>query len=197
METPDLTQLALLLTFDAETQTRLDQLILALEALGLQPYPDGHHVPAHITLAAFTPSSSGSAPAEGWSQQADLLNTVQNLAAETAPVEIRFDSLGVFSRGKGVIFLSPVITRRLLELHSRVQAMLAVDGLAPNAYYLPDMWVPHVTLAVEQPPEALPVIFKTCQQAGVFTSGLADAMLLVEFPPPRQLASFRLGSSRA
>lgn len=197
MKISDPTQLALVLTFDPQTQARLDSVIAGLKAHGIAPFPEGMHVPAHITLAAFSlPANGADLPAGSASATAlpsTQINDLQRLAAETAPLELRFDSLSAFNSAQGIIFLAPVMTRRLLELHQKVQTAVAADGLTPNPYYLPDLWVPHVTLAVEQPPEAIPVVFKACQLAGVFTSGFAEKMLLVEYPPPRQLFAFELG----
>jgi 2'-5' RNA ligase len=200
MKLSDPSQLALVLTFDPQTQTRLDHVIAGLEALGIAPFPEGLRVLAHVTLAAFTPPETGSSlpleEAKHISLSSELLEALEKLAASTAPIAMRFDSIGAFNSSQGVIFLSPVLTRRLQELHLRVQAVLDRYQASFNPYYLPDQWVPHVTLAVEQPPEALPVIFRACQQAGAFTTGLAESLLLVEFPPPRQVAVYRLGDSK-
>jgi 2'-5' RNA ligase len=196
MKLSDPTQMALVLTFDIQTQTRLDQVISGLEVQGITPYPDGMRAPPHITLAAFTFSATAEHALENTQSSGllpgDLSAQLASLASGTHPIKISLESLGAFNSSQGVVFLAPVVTRQLQDFHSRVQDLLTAYGASLNPYYLPDQWVPHVTLAVEQPPEMLPVIFRACQQAAIFATGMGESLLLADFPPPRQIASYPL-----
>lgn len=193
-------QLGLVLTFDLQTQARLEQVINRLEEQGHTPFPEGMRVPPHITLATFTfpagetdtqnVSSAGALPSEFSAQLASL-------ARRTVPIDISLESLGAFGSMQGVIFLAPVVTRQLQILHHQVQRLLKHFGATRHPYYLPDHWVPHVTVAVEQPPEAFPIVFRVCQQIQAFLTGRAENLLLVDYHPPRLLATLPLGESAA
>lgn len=193
-------QLGLVLTFDLQTQARLEQVINRLEEQGHTPFPEGMRVPPHITLATFTfpagepdtqsVSSAGALPSEFSAQLASL-------ARRSVPIDISLESLGVFGSVQGVIFLAPVVTRQLQTLHGQVQGLLEYFGATRHPYYLPDHWVPHVTIAVEQPPEVFPVVFRLCQQAQAFSPARAEKLLLVDFPPPRRLLTLPLGERAA
>lgn len=201
MQLPAPPQLALVLTFDAQTQARLEQVISQLESQGLTPFPEGMRVSPHVTLHAFTfPSVDKST--QGNVAQPNALplhffESLTDLAHRLAPIEINLESLGAFNSEQGVIFLAPVATRSLQSIHFQAQQLLARYDAMLHPYYLPDQWVPHVTIAVEQPPEALPVVFRTCQDMQAFLTGRAENLLLVDYPPPRRLAAVRLGGGEA
>ena len=46
-----------------------------------------------------------------------------------------------------MVFLAPVVTRELLELHIRLHRMPPVVAGTRREYYLPGRWVPHCTIA--------------------------------------------------
>jgi 2'-5' RNA ligase len=201
MQPPIPIQFALVLTFDQQLQERIELLITKLEEQGLTPFPEGMRVSPHITLAAFTfPSGQKGAP-ENISQPGalppDFSGSLVDMALRSTPIEISLESLGAFNSNQGVIFLAPVVTYQLQSIHTEVQRLLSRYGAALNPYYRPGQWVPHVTITVEQPPEVLPLVFRICQQTQAFSSGYAQNLLLVDFPPPRQLAAYRLGEGTA
>lgn len=67
-------------------------------------------------------------------------------AAET-PADVALSGVGTFQANPGVLFLAPVVTPELLDLHERFHRRF--DHLADGAwaYYRPGSWVPHCTLA--------------------------------------------------
>jgi 2'-5' RNA ligase len=74
-------------------------------------------------------------------------------AAAVAPLReandltLRLGSVAVFPGRAGVLYLSVVPTMRLLRLHREIHARLTQCGVEPGRNYLPDVWVPHCTLA--------------------------------------------------
>src|ERR1017187_1175105 len=50
---------------------------------------------------------------------------MKNLASRLSPIPFRLSSLGTFPGKEGVIFLAPVVTPGLLEIHSQLQYLLA------------------------------------------------------------------------
>ncbi|MCI0764335.1 2'-5' RNA ligase family protein [Bacillus sp. TL12] len=63
---------------------------------------------------------------------------------ECFPVE--FSSVGTFPTN-GTIFLAPIVTGRLLELHQSFHNHFTDFHDQPQSYYVPEKWVPHCTIA--------------------------------------------------
>ncbi|MBC6975029.1 2'-5' RNA ligase family protein [Bacillus sp. Xin] len=63
---------------------------------------------------------------------------------ECFPVE--FSSVGTFPTN-GTIFLAPIVTGRLLELHQSFHNHFVDFHDQPQSYYVPGKWVPHCTIA--------------------------------------------------
>lgn len=63
---------------------------------------------------------------------------------ECFPVE--FSSAGTFPTN-GTIFLAPIVTGRLLELHQSFHNHFADFHDQSQSYYVPEKWVPHCTIA--------------------------------------------------
>lgn len=124
---------------DADSEERVRSVWAALDARGLQSLgqvPDTEYRP-HVSLAVFRHGdpdrlSAGLAPVMGPSMGMPLTLT----------------SLGFFVSDDMIAFLAVTPTERLLEVHRRVH--VALEGVASNswAYYEPDAFVPHCTLAM-------------------------------------------------
>jgi 2'-5' RNA ligase len=114
-----------------------------LEARGLRSMATvthGRHRP-HVSLAVaerITPAQAERAT-EPFREANDLA--------------LRLGSVAVFPGRAGVLYLSVVPTLRLLRLHREVHARLIRSGIDTDRHYLPDMWVPHCTLAQGLTPE--------------------------------------------
>ena len=57
------------------------------------------------------------------------------------------ESVGMFNETK-TIFLSPIMTRRMYDLHSELYALLKEFDSTGWEWYQPDVWVPHCTVAL-------------------------------------------------
>src|SRR5258708_35065626 len=77
-----------------------------------------------------------------------LHSVLKNLASHFSPEPFRLSSLGTFPGKGGILFLAPVVTSRLLEIHSRLQEGLERVIEGSWAYYFPEEWVPHCTLSM-------------------------------------------------
>jgi 2'-5' RNA ligase len=144
----------------------------ALAEAGISDYQSTSGARPHVTLAAYAELDlSAAAPA-----------IAAFAAAEPAP-SVSFASVGCFPTDQGVVFLAPVVTRALLDLHARFHATLrpvAGDGWP---YYQPDAWVPHCTLAFETPPGRIAAAVDLCRRAALPLSAHLDAVGIVEFRP--------------
>jgi hypothetical protein len=131
------------LRFDEDLAERVRALRQALERIGAGSFgPGGAPVP-HISLAVYDDEAEIDAAAAG-----DL---VAELAALGARGEIAFASLGVFPTEENVLFLAPVVTPALLDLHAAYHALANRLGATCRPHYLPGRWVPHCTLSMLGP----------------------------------------------
>ncbi|MGH6901814.1 MAG: 2'-5' RNA ligase family protein [Geminicoccaceae bacterium] len=129
------------LRFDEDLAERVRALWLALEQIGAGSFGPGSAPVPHMSLAVYDDEDEVDAAAAS-----DL---VAELAARGTRSEIAFASLGVFPTEENVLFLAPVVTPTLLDLHAAYHAMAQRLGATCRPYYLPGRWVPHCTLSMQ------------------------------------------------
>jgi 2'-5' RNA ligase len=137
---------ALELFFDAGTESAVRTIWASLEARGLRSMVrsrQGRHRP-HVTLTV-----------------ADRMTTAQADKAimplrDANDLALKLGSVAVFPGRVGVLYLAVVPTLRLLRLHREIHAQLMGAGVESGRHYLPDVWVPHCTLAEGLTPEQIP-----------------------------------------
>jgi 2'-5' RNA ligase len=153
---------------------------------GLTIPGNGRYRP-HITLAMF-----------------DILEViepairiVENFSRAVSPVEIKLEFIGWFPTAQGAVFLGPVVTRRLLDVHDSLHRLLDGEGMISNVYYRPGIWVPHCTIVAGLPPSAVSMALEEILRSKVFESVTLGEVGLVEFDPIKTLAAFPLVGTRA
>jgi 2'-5' RNA ligase len=119
---------------------------------------------------------------------------LSRFAAETGPIGVTFDGAGSFPGG--TVFLRPVEDAALRALQRHVHARFASLGAGPWAYYLPEAWIPHCTLAMDVPPERLDEALGIAERAPAI-SGRLEHVGIVEFRPVQVLARYPLGGAPA
>ncbi len=133
--------------FDAESEAKIRALWKVLAEKGVADYLElaGHR--PHITLAIY--------------EDLDLEKTneiLTNICEKTSEIPISFQFIGVFPTTRG-IFLGPVVTEPLLELHRQINREINAFAILPEIpYYLPEKWVPHCGVAVEVEPQHIPTV---------------------------------------
>ena len=142
--------------------------------LGAQP---------HISLAVFA-DLDPTLIREGLSRFAEV----------TRPLSVILSYAGTFPTAEGVVFLAPVVTQELLEVHQKFHQFLSDRGLACVEYYWPGKWVPHCTVAIDVAPDRVGAAIERCVQSEAFGPVEIDEVSLVEFPPVRELYAFPLGA---
>jgi 2'-5' RNA ligase len=128
--------------FDSETEATVRGVWQSIADAGLPSFMLGLDYPPHMTIFAAEEVDP-----------AGLRLALHDLAAHTHPLEVSFLSLAHFLDGGAVAYLSPVVNHALLDLHQA-----AWDAATPYTcdrpeYYAPGVWVPHVTVAFNTPPE--------------------------------------------
>lgn len=169
---------AIELYFDEVASQKVQQLWAQVGAITSSTAKRVHSHP-HLSLAVLPDADLQLLP-----------RVLADIAQHQSPLEIQFSSLGLFSSGGGVVFLAPVVTTQLLELHKTVHRQLHKIGSDAVAYYRPGAWVPHCTLARElSPPEVLRAI-EVVRDSNPFFKANICALGLVEAPPMRQICCF-------
>ena len=115
------------------------------------------------------------------------------LAGETPPVRLALASVGLFP---GVaVFLAPVVTAELLDLHERVHPKLDRLGAGAWDHYRPGAWVPHCTLATDLAPDQFGTALAIAGRAPLPLECRLVEVGIVEFRPVKQLVSRVLGGA--
>lgn len=81
-----------------------------------------------------------------WERIADVL---QDIARQTSPLPARATGLGLFTGERPVIYVPVVKSAALMRLHQLVWERTAQVSMGRLAYYAPETWMPHVSLAYE------------------------------------------------
>lgn len=150
--------------YDDDTENHLAGIQKNLYAVGLT----GQHtknIPQHITLQTY--------PTD---QEAEVVQTLQKIAADTDPFDVCFSHIGIFSGGK-VLFIAPDKDSALIALKEK---------FGPSFD-----WTPHTTMLIDEPEniqQALPLVVKE------FSSfhGKVTCLHLYEFWPTRHISTVRL-----
>jgi 2'-5' RNA ligase len=135
-----------------------------LEARGLRSMATtthGRHRP-HVSLAVAEDMSPVHADVA-----AQPLRDANDLA-------LRLGSVAVFPGRQGVLYLSVVPTMRLLSLHREIHARLLGAGVESLRHYLPDVWVPHCTLAQGLTRDEIPVAVRAVQRLRLIAGDAAS-----------------------
>ncbi|MDE2847590.1 MAG: 2'-5' RNA ligase family protein [Gemmatimonadota bacterium] len=116
-----------------------------------------------------------------------------DFARSVAPFEFKLSSVGTFPGSEGVLFLAPVVTRRLLEVHARFHEVFSKHENAGMGYYLPGNWVPHCTVAIELAAAEVTAALAYCRETFQPISGRFQEIGLVEFRPVKERFTCALG----
>ncbi len=127
---------AITLGFDAAAEAQIKAIWRANRMLGFPQRPMDDTQP-HLTLAMFEDLDLP--------VLAPLLHT---FARDQAALRINFESVAHFPGSEGVVFAAAVMTRALMDLHRRMFMLVQPHASGCKAFYVPDQWVPHCTLAM-------------------------------------------------
>jgi 2'-5' RNA ligase len=126
-------------------------------------------------------------------QPEQLRTLTQAFAQQASPLPIQLDAIGTFPGGEGVVYLAPVVTLELLELHRNFHQQLTANGLASFPYYRPGRWIPHCTVGIRLPQEKIACAIDLCRSSAAFQSGSLPEISLIELPAVREIVRFPLG----
>ncbi len=164
------------LFFDLPTEKFLRKLGRRLEDKGVPSLFSISGGEPHVALAVF---EKGNLPA--------IKESIKKLAARFSPFELRLSSAGSFPGREGVLFLAPVVTFSLLEIHRRVHEFLGKSAAGSRDYYKPSWWVPHCTLGLKLSPAQLAKGFSHVKKTKFGKVGRYTRLGLVEVIEGRSL----------
>jgi 2'-5' RNA ligase len=167
--------------FDEKTEKALRDLRKVLSEAGVKPVLDEIGDRPHISLAVFS--------------QVDvdvLLEELEGFAKETRPLPITLSAVGAFASADAVLFLTPAITQDLMDVHWDFHQLLGDLKMHPHAYYQPDRWVPHSTVAQNVEEGMVGKAFDVLRKSFKPVSGKLVEMGLVRFRPVENIGVYRL-----
>lgn len=98
--------------------------------------PHRSTIEPHITLAVYDHLDA-----------AAMTMVLRHFAEGLPAVPVRLSSLSLFPAASSVLFAAPVVSAEILALHRAYhEAAWSVIASCWAHHYLPDQWVPHVTL---------------------------------------------------
>ena len=114
-------------------------------------------------------------------------------ARQSSTIRFELTAIGTFPTSDGVIFLTPAVSRALLNLHERFSELFGDYAVSPSSYYLPGSWVPHCTLALDVPDNSVAAALDLCRTADLPIHGSYERIGLVRFLPNEEIYCFDLG----
>jgi 2'-5' RNA ligase len=115
-----------------------------------------------------------------------------SFAQTHAPFALTIESVGIFPGEQFVVFLAPIVTPDLLNLHREVHQLLQGAGAFPRPYYLPGHWTPHCALATRVPPDLVSQVISIGLGMSFPLSICIEAIGVIEYPPVKHLFAFHL-----
>jgi len=121
-------------------------------------------------------------------------NLLEVFATTHAPFALTFASLGMFHEEQTVVFLAPVASVALLDLHKEVHMLLQGTGAFPALYYLPGRWTPHCALATRVPADFISQVVDIGLGISFPLTFTIEEIGVIEYPPVKHLFAYRLTS---
>lgn len=176
---------AVYLTLDAVTAEIIEDIANRIADIHPSHRPEGSEIRPHITLGACDDLDIERCEA--------ILSGLSEMIA-TPPLTCHFGSLGTFGTDPAVLFVAPVVTAGLLELHAWFHEQFAPIASQQSAFYLPGRWVPHCTLAERLPIALLSEAMHIASTIRLPLLATVAAIEIVDIPSARILATYRPGN---
>ncbi|MBN1665783.1 MAG: 2'-5' RNA ligase family protein [Anaerolineales bacterium] len=122
---------------------------------------------------------------------AGLQVVMEELAAQTQPFQVNTTGLALFTGQRIVAYLPVVRTAALSRLHQQIWERVRPLSVAPNPYYDPDLWMPHISLAYQDvTPERLACLMN-CLAGRSFDWQIKIDNLTLIYEPDGSIGSIR------
>ncbi len=169
------------LYFDDDAEQAVKSLRAALYEAGVPPSPRLLDSRPHVSLVGAAASSPE-----------PLIEAVEDFASRSPPLPVTIEAVAGFAGSGHILYLAPTPTRALLEHHAAFFATLEGREVAPSDHYRPGRWIPHCTLEMGIPPEALGRAFAVIREALQPIEGRFVEIGMVSPPPAQWVRLFPL-----
>jgi 2'-5' RNA ligase len=171
---------AVMVYFEEAAEQKIGSWIRGLTELGLNDRFSSIGMKPHLTLAEFDIADMGR-----------LEQILEKFARENAPVNLKFSSLGIFPGNDAVVFLSPVASKELVELHTSINQSIesCCDRFSP--LYTEDSWVAHCTLALDYKPHEISRAYDYLEKNFNTVETKAVSLVLYGCCPYHEMSVFR------
>lgn len=130
---------ALEIFFDNKTEERIMEIVNGINEQGVNNTFLSWENRPHISLAGFN------------DVDINMCNKLLGeFANKTKAFQTQLVSIGVFNTTNNV-FLSPIVTKELIDLHHNVHDLFNFCNSTGFEYYLPNNWIPHCAIMMGQP----------------------------------------------
>jgi 2'-5' RNA ligase len=173
---------AILLHFDRDSEARIFDVWKEAVKCGGDSYLLDSGLRPHITLAIFedTDIQSFCSKLEIFSNQIKKFN-------------LKLGSIGTFASSQGVLYLSPVMTDELAELHKEFYKFFEGDLEGINSYYMPNNWVPHCSISINNTIETfIPILKRTVEIFEQIDIQIREISIIESEPAIRYIKSYEI-----
>jgi 2'-5' RNA ligase len=119
---------------------------------------------------------------------------LETFTSQHQKIPINISSISIFLAEEGIIFLAPVVTEPLLNLHKEFHHLLKTSEIETDDNYKPGNWVPHCTLDMELGKVDLQWKFMICRDLEKMRDATLESIGLVYFRPVTEYFRFSLQS---
>jgi hypothetical protein len=148
---------------------------------GVQPVQGLMNDKLHISLAVFPITDP-----------AAVIDLTREFALTVPRFSFRLGAVGTFPTQDNVLFLSPVPSVPLLQVHAAFLTRVKDAGINCSPYYFPGVWVPHLTLEFEISNDELCRSMKVFKESFTPIDGEFTQLGVVQFRPIQYLDQFDL-----
>jgi len=169
------------LYFDPQTEEKVWEIRRSLIRQGITSTISDLGDRPHVSLAGFPTVNAD-----------ELLHVTKEFTSRTNTLAFQLSAVGAFPTDENVLYLAPVLSRQLMDIHQEFHDQLVKANLASSPYYLPGNWVPHCTVEMNIPTEQFSKAFDLCKKMFRPTAGTFLEIGVIEFRPIKHLASWAL-----
>ena len=117
---------------------------------------------------------------------------IMEFASKQEKIKLTMPSVASFLTVEKVIFLAPVVTRPLLELHKRFYELLTRYDTEYDPLYRPGNWVPHCTLDMKLTADEYSEKLALCGGFSPIEKAGMESVGLIEFQPVKEIFRYEL-----
>lgn len=159
--------------FDEKTEEVIKEIWIELEEQEISFYAyEVEDRRPHITIASHRKLN-----------MANYIEAIDYWYSDKSSIDLSFNSLGSFFNS-GTLFLSPVISKELMEFHAEHHRHLHEFNDNPSSLYLPGNWIPHCTLANRLSEEKLLEAFHYCLKRNGAIKGKLNEVAILDLQDP-------------